>query len=424
MQGDQRQNFYGMPTNHGTWGNFGIRSQVPAYANPPQQQQHQQQQQQQQIDVRVEKEDKELVPKTWSDFGVTVQNISIRTYQDQQPSRSKSSSPPLPTPPPPPPPPQIQNSQQLLEQDHQEGIHQTLKKQSPVLRPNFSITIKVIDTEVVKYSYSVLEPMKGDWIGLYVHNQESSYKKFEYTDGKKEGEGEFRDIPNGYYDVRYMRGGESSHYLARSEPFLIGPKVSLKVIEKDGNKMTISYEVGRENIQIRCPESDWGIGIYPAGKKSNSDYLDFYKCRAYEPGKVIVEIPRNPGKYDARFFLEGNEAYSAMLTFEVENEDMLKATLNGNCLYVNWVCRTKPSDNGNWIGLYNEAEPNKCIIYKYIKDCNPSEDRQSGSFYFTVSGLPRGRYFLTFNIPVSISNILTKFKTSDEVRDMRIYVEL
>lgn len=366
------------------WSNFGVRTQTITYSKPiggetmrcnPQQQQ----QQQPRIQVPVNTRTEAVAPPTWKDYGVSVQNISVRTYQE--PTKDSPS----------PPPQQPQQPQHLQSPQRQQAG-------SPVgqARHHFKISAKLIEPNTIEYEYTVAEPSTNDWVGLYIYDRELSYESYIFTNGASSGHGTFTIKNSGYHDVRYMRGTNRAHFLARSEPVLIGPHVSLNVSGVETTMLCVKYDIEKVNITNAVHSSRWGVGLYPAGQRSNNKSAEFVECSRFPPGEVTLPTPLAPGRYDIRFFLQNTRAYSAMITVEVVNTDKLEALRNGSNITVTWKCRTKPFSEGNWVGLFSSANPKNAIKFKRVSEGSVSQDKSSGSLYFQIGDLGKGTYFLDF----------------------------
>lgn len=389
MQGQGYNNATNSTAYNSTWRNYGVRTQKFEYTSPHPNEEQKSQLNEQNFQVNVVNTQAPVALKSWKDYGITVQSVSIKSYSKEEEDKEDEVNPK--------PPPMV--NQPPVMQIHSPAHEQYQRKPSPVKKNNFNITLRAIGSDSLEYEYNVNEPSQNDWIGLYIHDREQNYERAVYTYGKKTGKGTFENIGNkGYYDVRYMRSQwKSKDYLAKSDPVLIGSDVTLKVTGEDTEELVIKYEIERVNMANELLDSQWWVGLYPAGQRSNNKYMASRKCKCGKPGEICLETPREPGNYEVRFFRQEIAAYSAKATFEVADKDKMNAHVNGNAVSVEWTYRTKEFHDKNYVALFDASGTEVCR--KSLGEGKVNESKTAGTL-FLQSGkkFVKGSYYVTFNV--------------------------
>lgn len=245
---------------------------------------------------------------------------------------------------------------------------------------DFNITLEKTGPYELSYSYNIANPYLGqDKVSLFVYNREKSCEKSEPITGTS-GEGKFVVSSVGYYNVRILRGNDTVHALARSEPVLIGPSVALAT-ETDGKNVIVTYTINEDYSDLK---GAWWIGAYKSGNPSNRLYIASKNCTEKVSGeKVIFNInedlkPTSDSRlFDFRFFFEKSNPhkYSGSTTFEVMARDSLSHTFSWEpsgkelsvSLTVYWERHDEPVWGWDWIGVYSpKHEGGKKVADGYL----------------------------------------------------------
>jgi len=244
----------------------------------------------------------------------------------------------------------------------------------------------------IAFEFSVPSPSTSDWIALFIHDRQLSHSGYEWTQGAFRGKGVFKNLAHGTYDVRLLRGRDSEHYLARSNPVLVGPPVTLRITGADTELLSVEYSGGSER------SGDW-IGLYTAGSRSNKKYLAFEYCTTHPAGTVRFATPRQPGNYDVRYFKAASGyAYSGAATVTVPNVDSLTATsltVTGGTVTcdVVWKCRSRARTSGDWIGLFEPTGTSRqYLLCQYLSHGTIDASGNAGTLHFDLSKLNPGTY--------------------------------
>lgn len=231
---------------------------------------------------------------------------------------------------------------------------------------DFNVTLKQTGKYELSYSYNIAGPYSAeDKVCLFVYNREKSYSDSKPITSAS-GEGKFTVSNVGYYNARIIRGSDTVHALARSEPVLIGPSVDLDA-EIDGENIVVTYTIN-EDPAYPDLNGEWWIGAYKRGSLSNRLYLSYKYCtEKVSGGKVLFDIskdlkPTNDSRsFDFRFFFEKASPYkySGSTSFEVMSRDSLSAIVtrgaDNSCvtLTVYWERHDEPVWSCDWIGVYH-----------------------------------------------------------------------
>lgn len=247
---------------------------------------------------------------------------------------------------------------------------------------DFEITLEKTGPYELSYSYNMAGPYSGsDKVCLFVYNREMSYSASNPITEPRGG-GKFVVQRLGYYNVRIIRGADTIHALARSEPVLIGPSVDLSA-ERVGENVVVTYSVKKDPLYT-SPSGSWWIGAYTAGSLSNRQYIASKYCKPNESnGEVLFNAKSDlkPTKgsrtFDFRFFFETSApyGYSGATTYEVMSQDSLSfipPETNGRdgrvVLTIYWERHDDTVGKGDWIGLYSLSPRAECVAEKYLTE--------------------------------------------------------
>jgi hypothetical protein len=284
----------------------------------------------------------------------------------------------------------------------------------------------------ITYSYSTPAPTTtSDWVAVYIHNRTKSYQAYrtctttttttttqhDGSNGGSSGSGEFSGLCDGTYDVRLLRGSDTEHFIARSEPVVLGTPVMLTIREdrdqqpssssRDDSGTVVTVVTTKKMIvdsreeqddskdggdggggqqqQQRVRSKDW-VGLYSAGMRSNKQYQTWSHITDTSSaggGRVEFEVPRMPGEYHVRYFKAGSGyAFSGSARFMVPNTDRLEVSAvmaggAGREIEVRWRCRSRARTTGDWIGLFSPgATDRQYHAFEYLSRGTFDDDSQ------------------------------------------------
>ena len=188
-----------------------------------------------------------------------------------------------------------------------------------------------------------------DWIAIYPKGSSNNWGNvidWEYTEGVKNGQITFDELPVGQYEVRaFFR---NSYNLEANSSFSVADEFANELaIETDKNEYNVSENitVNFQNMQGELNQ-DW-VAIYP--KDSDIDGSNILLW-AYTDGSVngSVTLGHLPvGEYEVRAFFENSYNLEATYVFKVQH-------VEGNCTIY------EDGENGlspNWIHVTGDYEP-------------------------------------------------------------------
>lgn len=265
---------------------------------------------------------------------------------------------------------------------------------------DFKITLEKTAPYELHYTYSIAGPhTSSDKVCLFVYNREKSFTASNPITAAS-GEGKFTVSNVGYYNVRIIRGSDTTHALARSEPVLIGPSVDVTA-ERKGENIVVTYTIHEDPDYPEELASQWWIGAYKAGTLSNGTYISYKKCIEKKSGeKIIFNISKdlrptkNSRSFDFRFFFEGStpHKYSGSATYEVMSRDslshMFSCSNEGNIcasLTIYWERHDEAVGGWDWIGVYTSGEKGAEKFEKYLTDGIKDDNGCSGSICFDLT---------------------------------------
>jgi len=194
--------------------------------------------------------------------------------------------------------------------------------------------------EKISVSFEHMFGNTEDWIAIYPKGTSNDWENvidWEYTEGVKNGEITFDELPLGQYEVRAFFN--NSYTLEAKSLFTIIDAEDVLSIETDKDEYNVS-----ENIVVNFEymqgeiNQDW-IAIYP--KDSDIDGSNILLW-AYTDGSVdgSVTLGKLPmGEYEARAFFNNSYNLEATYTFEVKhyegNSTIYEDGENG--LSPNWI---------------------------------------------------------------------------------------
>jgi len=253
------------------------------------------------------------------------------------------------------------------------------------LKPHYTVHVEwEMDSNVF--------PQPSDWIGIFLYNREftNKYEKYQFTGGVNAGSLDFvLDYP-GCYDVRFFRQRKDGFFsrtqdeeVGRTGPVYVGPEMPLTV----ENKVTTALVTWDKDL-VSDP-SDW-LAVFPVGQHSNRIFcLDrYYKVKDHkEEGCVEVELPREPGKYEVRYFYSKSHGLGMRTpsypfsgrseVIEVVSRDFVSVVSHGPKVYVDWGIFSEQYSSWNYVGLYEDSDlDSKSIAFAYISkgQFNPPEE--------------------------------------------------
>ena len=182
-----------------------------------------------------------------------------------------------------------------------------------------------------------------DWIGIYPKGSSNDWENvidWEYTEGVKNGQITFDELPLGEYEVRAFFN--NSYNLKAKSLFTVMDAEDVVSIETDKNEYNVSDNivVNFEHMQGKL-NKDW-IAIYPKDSDINGSNIFLW---AYTDGSVdgSVTLGKLPmGEYEARAFFNDSYNLEATYTFKVKhmegNSTIYEDGENG--LSPNWIHQT------------------------------------------------------------------------------------
>jgi len=219
------------------------------------------------------------------------------------------------------------------------------------------------DTITFRWETEGLPLSTADWIGLFIHNRQYSnkYSKYLCTKGQPTGEGRFTGLLPGTYDLRFFLAG-TPRETARTGPILVGTGVELHATfeAKPGCKREV--HVSWDGQAAMSTANDW-VGLFHASTLSNKRYIAYQYVTGFT--SLVFAAPREPGEYSVRYFRAGSGyCFSGCMTVTVPNDDKLEvvpsdgSTKPGTVrVRVRWQCYSAESARGDWIGVFESAEP-------------------------------------------------------------------
>jgi len=124
----------------------------------------------------------------------------------------------------------------------------------------------------------------------------------------------------------------------------------------------------------KCETSgDW-LGLYKVGTYSNAKYMQsIYASTANSDGQVVFEAPREPGKYEVRYFFTSKKqgsgyAYSGKSEeIIVKNEDKLEVEATHPIVKVHWQTFSQEPHGRDWIGVFpNKEDGARPLGWEYL----------------------------------------------------------
>ena len=268
---------------------------------------------------------------------------------------------------------------------------------------DFSITLEKTGPYELSYTYNMVMPCPGsDKVCLFVYNREMSYSASNPIT-EASGTGKFTVSSVGYYNVRIIRGSDTVHALARSEPVLIGPSVDLSV-ETDNENAIVTYSVNDDPAYPNL-NGAWWIGAYRSGTLSNRTYVSSKYCSEKRSGEKVLfnrirdlKLTKNARSVDFRFFFETDTPYkySGATTFELLSRDSLSAIfsrgggasgIDKSCelLTVYWERHEDTVGSWDFIGIYTpNYESGTKVAEKYLTE-GTDNGNGSGNICFDLT---------------------------------------
>jgi len=257
----------------------------------------------------------------------------------------------------------------LMQEAHQNLVEMSVigSMINPLMRPppdyqigrlptDECVIIPTVKDMTISFTWDIPETVEvheKDWIGLYIHDRQYSNKHeaYKYLGGKRHGSDSFVAPTIGYFDLRYYpnRGGIEH---SRSEPFLVGPPMSVHA-ERDGRrKIAVSWDRSAEQ------PGDW-LALYPVETYSNTKYLQTINASsANSDGKVFFDSPRRPGEYEVRYFFT-NKRHATGYAFSgrsehivIPNEDEMEVIATHPIVKVKWQTFSQEPRSRDWVGLF------------------------------------------------------------------------
>ncbi len=225
-------------------------------------------------------------------------------------------------------------------------------KNSYILEAKHSFEVLGVEASITtnKNQYSVdekisvsFEHMFGDsedWIAIYPKGSSNDWGNvidWEYTQGAKNGQIIFDELPLGQYEVRAFF--KNSYTLEAKSLFTVVDTEDELSIATDKNEYNVSENivVNFEHMQGDINQ-DW-IAIYPKDSDINGSNILLW---AYTDGSVdgSVTLGKLPiGEYEARAFFNNSYNLEATYTFEVQHKEGNSTIYEDgeNGLSPNWI---------------------------------------------------------------------------------------
>eukprot|EP01090_Pellita_catalonica_P019746 TRINITY_DN6807_c0_g1_i2.p1 TRINITY_DN6807_c0_g1~~TRINITY_DN6807_c0_g1_i2.p1 ORF type:complete len:305 (-),score=34.28 TRINITY_DN6807_c0_g1_i2:85-999(-) len=224
----------------------------------------------------------------------------------------------------------------------------------------------------------------NDWIGIYragwVNKQPiKSYLKYVYVPKELEQGNLHIAAPRlfGEYELRYIQKNTDGSWGWRctSTKFLVGPKVSLQIVnidDEDDHNPHVAVAVEEDSSTNAYKHVGW-VGLYKEGERDPKRYISCEILSAKTPKKQIeLRIP-HAGSFQVRYFPTSGYHYTAIADFSFRGADELKLTEmsdESGQMLVHYKIRTiDVAAETIWIALYQSSvSPTAYLEYKYITD--------------------------------------------------------
>ena len=228
-----------------------------------------------------------------------------------------------------------------------------------------------------------------DWIAIYPKGSSNDWANvldWEYTEGLKDGQFTFDELPLGQYEVRAFYS--NSYRVEAKYQFNVEPKVSVQIDKNEyitEEKIHITFEHMFGNLQ------DW-IAIYPKGSSNDwENVVTWSFTNGDKSGQLNFDVPP-VGQYEVRAFFKNAYRLESNVSFTVKDLEEVVSVQTDKQVYdtseeINVTFEHMFGDVGDWIAIYPKGSSND---WKNVKDWTYTEGLINGELSFKK--LPIGHY--------------------------------